>query len=237
MDLLGTLAALWRRKWLVLGLTVITLAVSLVLSSLKSAVYVSTTTVWVKPTALNPLGSIPLSASIDLPTEAALVGSQQVAQIAARTLGQPVGDVLGHASASYPAAGNLLYVSYSSSTPAAAQRGADAFANAYLEFRKQDAMASLNAAIQNASTQISSLRTGDTGTPAEVASQITIWQSAAASLDFQSIDPGEIINPAGLPGSPAGAGHKQDAFRGLLLGLLIGVAAALFQEKVLGRAG
>lgn len=238
MDALG---ALWRRRWLILGLGVIGLVAAVALSYRGVTTYTSTAKIWVKPTTLNPSGSIPLSGTIDLPTEAALVTSQQVGAMAAKILNQPVGDVLGHVSATYPPAGYLLFVSYAAPTPVQAQAGATAFANAYLAFRTEQAKTQLNLAVQNSAGQIAQLESQLKGArPQEAATletEIGIWRSSEAAINVGTVDPGEIINPAGLPSAPAGPGHTGNAARGLLLGLVVGVVAALFQERMAARRG
>jgi uncharacterized protein involved in exopolysaccharide biosynthesis len=238
-DFAAAVRGLWRRKWVILGLGLIGLAAAVALSYRGGISYTSTAKVWVKPTTLNPAGSIPLSGTIDLPTEAALVTSQQVGTLAAKTLGVTVGEALDHVSASYPPAGFVLYVSYSASTPQEAQDGARAFADAYLQFRLEQAKAQINAAVSNSGAQIaqleSQLKGASRADTASIEAQIGIWRSSAASMNAQTIDPGQIINPAGLPGAPTGPGHTGNALRGLVLGLIVGLVAALFQERMAVR--
>ncbi len=233
-DLLTWLEAIWRRKLLVLGLAAITFAASLFFSYQKPARYTSTAKVWVKSTLINPLGSVPLSTYIDLATESAIVDSLPVAEVAAPNIGIDTAAALGGVSVSYPPVGAILYISFTSDDPTVAQRGAQAFAEAYLSYRSAEALRTAATARDNVAHQIAELKAAGGGDPAAV-QEIAILQESAAILNLQSVDPGEILLPAGLPSHRAGSGHKADAVRGLILGIVIGVAAALFQERVLSR--
>lgn len=259
LDMLGYLTVLWQRKWIVLGLAAITLVTALFLSFSKASTYVSSTKILVRSTALNPPGSVPLPATVDLATEVEVVRSQAVAEAAAKTLGNgtTAGTVLGGTSASYAATSTqVMVISFSSDDPATAQQGAQAVAKAYLDNRSAQAVAAADAAVEQANAQIASLRKladaaaktaakAPDGSAAQIEAankaaqingQIAIWQSNVSLLNLQAVNPGEILVPAGLPTVPASPDHKKDASRALLLGLLIGVAAALFTDSVQRRA-
>ena len=259
LDMLGYLSVLWNRKWIVLGLAAITLITALALSFSKTATYFSSTKILVKPTALNPPGSVPLPATIDLATEVEIVRSQAVAAAAAKTLGNgaTAGTVLASTTANYAATSTqVMVISFSADDPAAAQQGAQAVAKAYLDNRSAQAVAAADAAVEQANAQIASLQKmadaaaktaakAPAGSPAQIEAaneaaqingQIAIWQSNLSVLNLQAVNPGEILVAAGLPTVPASPDHKKDASRALLLGLLIGVAAALFTDSVQRRA-
>ena len=132
-DIFEYVAVLARQKWLVIGLTAITLIAALVWSFTRTAVYTSTTSVLVKPTALNPAGSIPLASTINMSTEQQVVRSQAVADLAAKAAGVGAGEVSAHVAATFPLDSQVLVISYSASSGVAAQKGASAVANGYLE--------------------------------------------------------------------------------------------------------
>jgi uncharacterized protein involved in exopolysaccharide biosynthesis len=259
LDLLGYLSVLWNRKWLVLGLAGVTLVAALALSFSKPQEYVSSTKILVTPTALNPPGSVPLPNTISLATEADIVRSQPVASAAAGSLGGGVtaSTVLADTSSDYSAASTqVMVISFRADDAAIAQRGAQAVAQAYLDNRSAQAAAAADAAVKQANEQIDSLqkeadaaaktatRASDgssaqieaSNQAAQINGQIAIWQSNLSVLNLQAVNPGEILVPAGLPTEPASPDHKKDASRAILLGLLIGIAAALFTDSLQRRA-
>lgn len=259
LDLLGYLYVLWNRRWIVLGLACVTLVAALILSFSKSDTYVSSTKILIKPTALNPPGSVPLPSTINLATEAEVIRSQPVAAAAAAALGggATAGTVLADTTASYAAASTqVMVISFRADAAAAAQRGAQAVAQAYLDDRSAQAAAAANAAVKQADEQIASLRkqadaaakiasSAAAGSSAQVEAaneaaqingQIAIWQSNLSVLNLQAVNPGEVLVPAGIPSKPASPDHRKDASRAILLGLLIGIAAALFTDSVQRRA-
>lgn len=249
-------AALWRRRGLILVLTLITVAAALAVSFTRPTLYTSTAKVWVKPTAINPPGSVPITASLDMPTESELARSQPVAELAADTLDSTPGDVLSHVAVNRPPDGLILEISFTSGTPEAAQLGAQAVADAYLEFRAAQAATAVERAVEQAEQQIAALQdeadklakqAAEDGTPEDtgaieranrldqVNGQIAIWQSAASVYNVAAVDSGSVIVPAGLPSQPSSPNHLADAIRGLLLGLVVGVVAALAAEAARGR--
>jgi len=257
-DLLGYLSVLWRKKWFVLLLTLLTVGAALALSFLQPTTYTSTSKVLVNPTALNPPGSVPLSSTIDLATEAEVVRSQEVAQLAARSMsgGTSAGTVLAGTAVSYTTGTQILFISHSASTAAQAAQSANAVADAYLSNRKQQALDAIDSAVAQANSQIAGLQeqaasAATTATEAKPGSsaqidalnraaqlngQIAIWQSNAAMLNTMAVDPGRVLLRAGEPSRPASPDHGRDAARALILGLIIGMAAALFVDAVRRRA-
>jgi len=150
-DVIDSLAVLWRQKWVIVALTGITLAAALLLSYLKTPVYASTAKVQVNPIALNPPGSVPLASAINMPTEVEIVRSLPVAEVAAAEMGSTAPQsALGHVSATYPADSQIMLISYTGREPAIAQSGAQAFAEAYLAHRSEQAGETARAAIEHA---------------------------------------------------------------------------------------
>ncbi len=251
-------AALWRRRGLILILTLITLAAALLVSFTRTTLYTSTARVWVKPTAINPPGSIPLTASLDMPTESELARSLPVAEIAAGMLDSTPEEVLGRVVVSTPPDGLILEISSTAGTPEVAQQGAQAVADAYLAFRSEQAASAVERAVEQAQQQIAGLQDEadklskqlaalsstprDSDAALELANrleqvngQIAIWRGAASVYNVSAVDAGSVIAPAGLPTEPSSPNHLADAARGLLLGLVIGIVAALAVEAARAR--
>jgi capsular polysaccharide biosynthesis protein len=243
-------AVLGRQKWLVIGLAAVTLIAALVWSFTRPAVYTSTTSVLVKPTALNPAGSIPLASTINMSTEEQVVRSQAVAALAAKSAGIASTDVSAHVSATFPLDSQVLMISYSASTAEDAQAGAAAVADGYLAYRKQQAISDAADAVAAANLQIKALQSQADAAAKQAASlkpgsseqaaaanqvaqlngRIAIWQNSASVINLQAINPGTVLVPANLPSSPSSPNHRKDAVAGLILGLILGIAAALLRD-------
>jgi uncharacterized protein involved in exopolysaccharide biosynthesis len=255
-DIFEYVAVLGRQKWLVLGLTLITLVVALGWSFTRTAVYTSTTSVLVKPTALNPAGSIPVASTINMSTEQQIVRSQAVAAAAAKAAGVAAGDVSAHVAATFPLDSQVLVISYSASSAEAAQKGASAVADGYLANRKEQAINDAADAVALANQQIKTLETQaneaakkaaslPAGSPEQAAAanevaqlngRIAIWQNSASLINLQAINPGMVLVPAGLPTSPSSPNHRKDALAGLILGLILGITAALVRDGMHRRS-
>ena len=244
--------ALWRRRWLIVVLTLIGAAAALVASMLSPTVYASTTKVVIEPTALNPPGSVPLASTISLPTDAELVRSQPVLAAAAEALGGDTTEAgLGaRVSAATEIDSQVVAITVQAPTAEGARDGADAVAEAYLAYRAEQAIADAQRAIAQAEEQLVGLRAkldeateaqqrAPAGSPAatqatnEVAQlngQIAIWENAMSMLNVAAVDPGSVIVPAPLPAAPTSPDRTQDLVRGALAGLLVGLVVGLALE-------
>lgn len=244
-------AALWHRRVLILLLAVLTALGATGASFMQPTTYRSSAKVWVKPTAINPPGSIPLALTIDLVTEAQLAKSQQVGSLAADATNTDAASMLAGVQVEAPAAGQVLTIAFVASTPTMAQKGAQSFADAYLTFRADQAQEQIATAIAAAEQQLSGLREkvaalsndiadADPGSPlfiakqnelAQTNGQIAIWENNASILNVAAVDAGSVIVSAPLPATPFAPNHTNDAARGFLLGILIGILATVSLES------
>jgi len=137
IDLGAYLAGLRRQKVLIVVITLIGLALGLAYSQIKTPTYTATATVQVTPSSDQPSNASEL-----LATEEIVAGSMAVADIAA-TEAAPSSDpatLLKRLSVSRGLGdANVLQFRYSSTSPALARAGADAFAHAYVTFKEQQA--------------------------------------------------------------------------------------------------
>jgi len=227
----------------------------------KGPTYTATAQVVVSPITEGPQstqGTQPAAAStqVNMSTEQAIAQSGPVIQRAAAELRVSAAKLDSEAgsrlSVSVPAStlvtSNVLQISWEADSPALARRGADAFANAYLSFRHQEAtsqvaalertltaqtrnltkkMSSLSAKLSRASSdsarQILSLRL------AQVNDENNNAQSQLATLQTYSTSGGTII-PAIQPTKPSGFSKELLGALGLILGLLIGLAVAFARD-------
>lgn len=155
-----------RHWWIVLLATGAGLAAGMQVTSLLPKVYESSAAVLVQAVDqdVNASGGR-TKGSINLDTEAQLVGSGAVAVKAAALLRSGVSPIeLAKAvSVEVPANTTVLVVRYEASTPLAAQAGAHAFAEAYLRNREETARSGLDQQIRSLSVKVRQLTTNLAG--------------------------------------------------------------------------
>ena len=184
--------------------------------------------------------------------------SAPVATIAKQSAGweESIPDLLEQVNVGTDETTLVLDISFIDADPRRATEGANVFAEAYLEYKRQravEAAASTRSAIQqqidNALNRRDKLdsRIGTlvSGT-AEYASaqqerdtingQIAVLTSQLATVPAVS-DPGEIILPATVPLAPSSPKHKIDVAMGFLFGAFIGIILAFVRDRTDERVG
>src|SRR5437867_3070034 len=139
VDVRDFMAKVLRHKRLIVVIVGAVVALVMVYSYLRPRVYSSTAEVLVRPVLVDPLATNPLD-QLSMATEKELVTSAQVAQLAQHTLGGSVPNLIDRVSVANPTGTQILDISYSAGSPASAQQGAQAFATAYLQFKHQQAV-------------------------------------------------------------------------------------------------
>jgi capsular exopolysaccharide synthesis family protein len=245
------LAVLRRRKWSLILVTALVVGSIMAFSFRQTAVYASTAKVLVKPISASQL--VAGNVIVNLDTESGLVTSPAVAKIAAETLAgnETVYQLISHVSVSAPVDTQFLDITFTDPSPQRAQDGAQAFAEAYIDFRKRQALDAFSTAAQGYQRQIqeleaelsakqSSLESAVAGsqTAASLQSEIDSLNGRIAVLQAQispllapSVDPGDIVAPAELPTSPASPNLLRDGVLGLILGLALGALVAFLRER------
>jgi succinoglycan biosynthesis transport protein ExoP len=252
VDLHAFAAVILRRKWLVLGVTQLGIVLAALYSFNRTPIYTSQANVLVRPVLSNPLEGNPLE-QISLQTEIRIVTSSAVASLARESMGRAYAadDLLGSVSVSAPQETQILEISFSDPSARRAQRGAQAFADAYLEFKSEQAIDSisrqtsaLQGEIDRLSEEISltnrEIATLPPGTAAladavdrrnAMGTTRLSLQNKLATLSTLSVDPGQVIQRAQVPSSPSSPNHRLDLVLGLAVGLLVGVALASIIER------
>jgi Mrp family chromosome partitioning ATPase/capsular polysaccharide biosynthesis protein len=155
-----------RQKWLIVEAVVIVAVVAGLLSSLKTPVYQTSARVLLRPNDPNeqlyPGYSVSLYSDPDRYVSAQLdiIQSEGVARDAAKAL-KSTGDpkaLLGEMSASQSGTSDVINITGSSIDPARAKAVANAFANAYIENRRQFAVASLKRAYDDIDKRLQDLQ-------------------------------------------------------------------------------
>ncbi|MFC0036744.1 hypothetical protein [Actinomadura rayongensis] len=183
---------------------------------------------------------------INLETEAQLVSTDTVAKIARARLRRDIG---GSVSVAVPANTQVLNLTYTANSAADAGAGAQAFADAYLEYRRQRAQAVVDGrlgklkaqsarverALREANRELTIARGSQR---AYLRQRITAYTNQLGVIDEQSndiastpVDPGQVITPAGAGDDPGKTRALMYGVGGIIGGLLLGLVIMLLRER------
>lgn len=249
-----------RRRWVwVAAGLVIGLLLAGAYLHLASKTYTSTANVLVTPTTPNSSSSSAVangrtSTAVNLDTESQIVTSTVVASEARTILKSttPTSTLSGNVSISVPPNSSILGITYTAATPAQAQRGALAFAQAYLAHRTTTAKADVASQAAALKKQIAGLNTQLAQVTGRIAAepsnspdralaqaqqntismQLSNLTTTYNQLTSTAVTPGSIIGQPQLPSSPATPRVSYALVGGLLAGLLLGLAMAVIRQKV-----
>jgi capsular exopolysaccharide synthesis family protein len=246
------LATIQRQKWSVLRIALVVTALAAAYSFTRTPSYDSTAEVLVRPTLTSPLTTVSHNV-LSLQTEARLATSTAVASLARAQLGSSASaaQLLQHVSVTVPADTEILQITYTDTDPARAQRGAEAFARAYLDFKSEQASSVVDQYKTNLEGRIGVLDgqiLKQNRTIAKLVPNSQGWLDALRELDLLqankislqdelatattlSVNPGQTIQSAQLPRAPGSPRHGFDVVMGLLLGLACGIVAASARER------
>ncbi|MEX0815805.1 MAG: polysaccharide biosynthesis tyrosine autokinase, partial [Gaiellales bacterium] len=190
---------------------------------------------------------------VSIETEARLVASASIAALAKRDLGTPasIEDLLEAISVETAPDSLVLDVSFTASTPQGAANGANAFAKAYLSYRRTQAEARLAeerdalqtimdglALERDAQNEAMNASTEGTVEFRNARSRRDILNQQIAVLASQltqiplTVDPGELILPATPQSAPSSPNHPMNLALGLFLGLFGGVVGAFVKDRM-----
>ena len=245
-------ALLLRRKWLILLVALPVIGLSILYSYSRTPVYSASSGVFVRP-ALTSLTAAFRTTEPDAQTESSLATSVAVATLAKDLMGssETPQQLLKRVSANMVSGTQFLTISFMDPDPATAQQGARAFSEAYLQFRRTQAETVIQGQTQSINAQLESvrskaqaiserLRTLPRGSPARAGFQSRydvlsgnqlFLENQLVTLSSITTDPGEVVDPASEPTSPATPRHEFDIAIGILLGLGLGFAVAMIKER------
>jgi capsular exopolysaccharide synthesis family protein len=243
------LAVLQARKWSILAIAVVAVLAAMFFSFRQTPIYESEAQVLV-----NPIQTSLLSAPPNLDTERTVAGSLGVAELVSKQLqgAQDPEELLGDLSVEVATNSEVLIIRYSDPSPLEAQRRTQAFAEAYLEFRRQKALETVVAVAEATEQQIHQVRgrlrnlnrqIAATQDPAELAnlqtqaSQLTarlavLEQEKSEVVPSSQAPVGDIIAEATVPASPASPNYLLNGALALLAGLALGVGFAFLRERL-----
>jgi capsular polysaccharide biosynthesis protein len=247
-----------HRWWLVLLATGIGLAAGGGWLHTRPLVWESTTSVLVHPVGLdtNVVGGR-TRGPVNLDTEAQLVRSTAIADLAAGRLGldPPPDDLARQIRVQVPPNTSVLTITFTAGTPAGAQAGAQAFAEAYLQHRERSAQADLAAqrtAIQSTLDELGGNLTRlnerlagappGTATAANLDSQRSVLTNQVNALTDRrnelttaAVSPGLVISEARVPRAPERPRPVVVLASGAALGLAAGAGLAGLADRLARR--
>jgi capsular exopolysaccharide synthesis family protein len=249
------MTTLRRQRWSVLGVTLVVTMLAAAYSLTRTPTYTSTAEVLARSTLTSPFDSN--APDVNLQTESRVVTSTAVAEIARTLLNSSARpeQLLDRVSVTVPPEAEVMEVTFSDTDPASAKAGAEAFAEAYLQFRSQQATETVARYANSLQTQIGDLDTqiaAQNRAVGKLDPNSESWREAMRELDSLeamrislqqqlatattvSVDPGQVIQKAGLPRSPSSPRHGFDIAMGLFLGLVLGVVLAVARDRYRDR--
>jgi capsular polysaccharide biosynthesis protein len=260
-DLGHYLRPLRRHRGLILLCVLIGLIFGTAYAAVLHPAYTSVTKVLVQTdftdTNANVTGGRTTSSALNMDTETQILKSIEVAiraQAILHTTTSPSA-LLSKVTVSVPPNTSVLKIAFKAHSTAAANAGAKAFAEAYLENRAATSQAFLNREISAARKQVNSDRRSlvaatrrvdslATGSPAkqdalaeQSTDQATVTHDSTILSGYTStvLHPGRIASPAGPGGSSPNRTRIIAILTGLVVGLLVGFIAAFIRERMAKR--
>lgn len=243
-----------RRRWrLIVTVALLALAVAVIWSVRRPPIYEATASVLVSPVA-TPSGRGTVGQELNMRDEQQVARSLPVARIVVERFGSSAtpDQLLRHVTVEVPGGSRILRITYADPVPSTARTGADAFATAYLAYRKDAVAAQVQSLIANLTREIADLTAKKQAqdavlapereaTPSERDAALTLreaygrqiadLQQQRRALQDPSVDPGSVIQPARLPGRSLRSSQLSMGL-GLAVGLLLGAAMALVYDRV-----
>jgi succinoglycan biosynthesis transport protein ExoP len=250
----GQLAALLaRHRGLIALIGLLGLTAGLAVGFIMPASYTATATVLVTPLEGNPYSPVGRGDDIvNLGTEAQIVSTDAVARIARARMrtGDPRA-LRSKVSVENPPNTQVLDIAFSGSSGERARAGAQAFAESYLEYRRQRSQSILDGKLKKLQEQSKrvqqEMQAATAKLPASSGSQRTILSQRISAftnqlgiIDEQSndiasttVNPGQVITPAVRPGSTGRiTGTVLGGVAGLVAGLLLGAGIAVLRDRL-----
>lgn len=240
-----------RHRWRIIVVTTVLLTlVGVLFARSVSPTYAASTEILLKPTVGNALSPDSAKSSqqitIAMQTEAGLVASPEVAALVAAEVKAPVNPASTAVAVSVPTNTQLVQLTYTANTPAAAQQYAAAYAKAVLANRQAQSKASLDQQLAALNTQEKTAAdnlkqaTADASVaspgPDAVArvqlytNRVSSLQDSIGQISATDTDPGALVTPATVPTSSAGLNPLLYIIVAGLLGLALGGVLALWRE-------
>jgi receptor protein-tyrosine kinase len=226
------LSVLWRRKEIVAVVVVVSVIISVVLSFRSPTEYgASASLLFREPNFAQALtGNGLFQTGQEEPqrttqTNIDVITSPSVGAVAKELLHSPetVSSLLSSVTVTPGGNANIAQITANASTPLQAARIANAFANAYIDFRRENDRALIGEATERVSNSIASATAAERPRLEESLHQLRVLQAVQTGN-------GELIATARPNSTPVKPKPTRDALFGLVVGLLLGCALALLVD-------
>ena len=247
------IAVLRNRKWSIAVVVALVLGAALAFSIRQTPLYESKTKVLIEALQIRGGGAAG-DITTNMDTESQVVGSSSVAELVAGDLGvqEPIEHLLEPLKVEVVPNTEVLTISYRDPNPEEARRRANAFARAYLEFRRERLLREVTAGIERLRAQVQDLtvrleqtieQIGNEADPVvrmqlrarvnTLAAQIGLLQQQIQDVEPDaSLLVGQIILPASLPQSPVVPNYPMNITLALFAGLALGIGLAFLRERL-----
>lgn len=251
------LFALERRSSLPVAFALLGASLALVYSlALVTPTYVSKAEVLVAPPVFaSPVDAGGGSGVVNVGNERELVHAASVAQLVRTRLqsDSSVADLQRRVGVAVPGDTEILSITFRANSELGAQRGAQAYAEAYLDLKRQRAAtaadrhaANVKAAVEPIEAELSVARRRLASAPpasaAQAAAKATVdalirqaapyYRDLADATSVETLPSGSIVSPANRPQTPDSPRPVVTAFLGAMAGLCVGVALALVRDRL-----
>jgi Mrp family chromosome partitioning ATPase/capsular polysaccharide biosynthesis protein len=227
LDLRAYLRPVWRRRWIVLAITVLAAVATYFVSARQQKSYSASSSIYVTdpdptlditdPGTDGLIESDPQSIN-NIPQ---LMTAASVTQAVSRILGMPV-SAAGSVSATASSSNFFVTVTATSRTPVLAARLANAYVSAFLLSRSQAVAAEAARDVKAAKTTLATLPSSDSTDRQDLLQQVETYQQVVLNPSSGATQ----TNKASVPGAPSSPRPVHDAIFGGLLGLVLAVIVA-----------
>jgi capsular polysaccharide biosynthesis protein len=181
------------------------------------------------------------ASSVSTITESRIVTSTSVVLAAQRTLGYagtPT-ELARQVTVTSPLDSQVLYITFNAGSGRDAANGANAFANAYLDYRTQIAQKDITLRISRIQSQVADLQKdlaalkvgANDSQRILLQNQIQQLQGQLNTYQTSVITPGQLAGEAAAPSSPSSPRRVLYLAGGLLIGLLAGIILAVLRDR------
>jgi capsular polysaccharide biosynthesis protein len=229
---LALLLTVLRRRWLTVAVgAFVGVLLGLGLAQVMPTTYAATASLVVSPVVTNPFSDA--REEVNIRTEQEILGSREVAARASEILGiplEPDSFLLTQADIAAPSGSQVLQMTVQADSPQQAADAANALSQAYLEFRREGADATIQQYLERIDAQLATLQSE--AASEETLRLISVLQEQRLNLTLTGVEPGRIIGYAEAPAGPSSPGLKVILPGGVALGVLLGVVAAIAVERL-----
>lgn len=241
-----------RRHWLIIVVVMLLLTgAATAFALIRTQEYTASAKVLVRPVPGNALAPDSATSTqqvtVAMETEAGLVNSPGVTALVSKDLGTEIEAGSPAIKATVPPNTEIVQMEFTGTSAGAARDGAQAFADAFLQYRTAQAESTQKQQIDSLEKQAkvadenlkrAAKIAAQKNPPPDAASQVQLYASRLAALQASigqlqvtDTDAGTVVTPAKLPTSPAGLSPILLVLAAAALGLGGGVVLAIWRER------